>query len=255
MLKTMKSKVVAVAAAFVLVSGASVAFGASDAGAKLKEWYDAQFGQATVNMEADATAYIDGQKDGLEAEFETLKDNSAKKINDTAVMKTRVASSGIAKDLKGHLGAIGTEKDKIERLMNNQFDRFKDEAETEIFNAGTALSVKASNEMEIYTVEVGNEALESVETDIKNVTNAALDQLGQAIEDAKSDLQSQLDALESATSEDIIGLIDTRIGEVRIWVTMMTNFAVQEQEELITAKATELENAAKQAMQDLVDGI
>ena len=53
MLKTLKGKVIAGVAAVLIVAGGTAAFGASNAGAKLKAWYDGQFGIAKAAVEDD----------------------------------------------------------------------------------------------------------------------------------------------------------------------------------------------------------
>jgi len=174
-------------------------------------------------------------------------------------------NSEIAENIIQKLMEMGVEQKDIQtryfNIYQQQEPRLNEEEEpttnyvVENTVAVIVRDLDALGEVLSTMVSEGANTIHGITFDIED-RGAAVEEARQlAIEDAKSDLQSQLDALESATSEDIIGLIDTRIGEVRIWVTMMTNFAVQEQEELITAKATELENAAKQAMQDLVDGI
>ena len=95
MLKTMKSKVVAVAAAFVLVSGASVAFGASNAGANLKAWFDAQLGKTVEDTETNYVGYMEGQMDGLGEELEDLKLVASNRIAAYGDSKTANAKTNI----------------------------------------------------------------------------------------------------------------------------------------------------------------
>ena len=64
-----------------------------------------------------------------------------------------------------------------------------------------------------------------------------------------------MDEKANATIAELKVDVDKAVWGTSYWINGMTNFMVQEQEELITTKAKELENAAKKAMQDLVDGI
>ena len=251
----MKSKVVAVAAAFVLVSGASIAFGASDAGSKLKEWYDAQFGQASANIETTTDEYFDNHKAAWDIEFNGMKEVATTKINNSRDTQTSKASTNIGKKLGEHRDAIDNKRAEIERNMNRQFSIIKDEAVEMIRITGNEMSAIAETEMYRHAGVEGGAALESVNTELTATTNQAISDLEEAIENAKATLQEQLNNNQTKSIEEINGLIDKKVDDVRIWATFMTNFAVQQQTDLIEAKAKELEEAAKKAMQDLVDGI
>ena len=237
MIKTVKGKVIAGTIAVTLLSGAGVAFGASGAGENLKAWFETQFGIAKNDMETEVTDYANEKKEALNAEFNELKTGATTKINTTEGTARSSANSNIEQELNEHLESIDTKKVELERYMNNQFSRILKDAEQRIFDAGTEASRKALN------------------TELSNTTNKAVTDLRTAIENAKSGLQSKLDEKSSDTTDEIKVLIDDRVEEVSVWVTMMTNFMVQEREDLIIARALELENTAIVEMQSLVDGI
>ncbi|TQR21677.1 hypothetical protein [Psychrobacillus vulpis] len=255
MIKTVKGKIIAGTLVITLASGAGVAFGASGAGENLKAWFDTQFNGAKADMENEITEYANGKKEDLKTEFNELKVGATTKINSSEETARTTANTNIDKELSQHLQSINTKKVEIEGYMNKQFEDIIVDAEQRIFDAGTEAARKASENMASHTDEVGQAAQTKLNTELTSTTDQALSDLRTAIENAKSSLQTQLDNQASSTTDEIKKLIDTRIGEVRVWVTMMTNFMVQEQEELIADRAQELEDAAKTAMQDLVDGI
>jgi len=253
MLKTVKGKVIAGTVAVTLFAGAGAAFGASDAGAKLQTWFNKQFNLATSGIESDANTYYDGLEEGLMEEYGVLKTGATTKINDKEFASRTNANTKIDSELQGHIDSIGTKKASLEGYMNVELANLLEDAEDYIFAEGTALSNRASADMEAHTDGKGSEALITLNTELTNTTNQAVSDLRQAIDNAKTDLQSQLNTKADATTDEIKGLIDTRIGEVRTWVTFMTNYAIQEQEDLINAKALELENAAKVQLKNIVD--
>ncbi|MEK3979780.1 hypothetical protein MKY37_12000 [Psychrobacillus sp. FSL K6-2836] len=255
MLKTVKGKVIAGTVAVTLFAGAGVAFGASDAGTNLQTWFKSQFTTAKADMKSDVQIYANEQKEVLKAEFNTLKQGATNDINGSKESSSLTAITNIDNELDKHIGSIDTKKVEIEGYMTSQFATILENAEDKIYDAGTEYSKKASDKMYEHTGEVGSAALETLNTELTKKKDEALEELRVAIETAKSELQTQLNDQTYDTTEEIKDLIDTRVGEVRIWVTFMTDFAIQEQEEAIDTKALELENAAKTAMQGLIDGI
>ena len=255
MLKTVKGKVIAGTVAVTLFAGAGAAFGASDAGAKLQTWFNKQFNLATSGVEADANSYYDGLESGLLQDYGVLKTGATTKINDTKDDARDDADENIDDALLEHITSINTKKASLEGYMNVEFANLLVNAEEFIYNEGTKLANRASADMESHTTQVGTTALGTLKDELATSTNNAAEQLRLAIANAKGSLQDDLDAHASDTTAEIKKLIDTRIGEVRGHVTRMTDFMVQEQEDLIVAKALELENAAKASLQGIVDGI
>lgn len=255
MLKTVKGKVIAGTVAVTLFAGAGAAFGASDAGTKIQTWFNTQFNLATSGVEADANSYYDGLEGGLVGEYGVLKTGATTTINNTKDTARDSADENIDEALQKHITSINTKKANLEGYMNVEFANLLDDAEEIIYDKGTELANRASADMEPHTKTVGTAALGTLNTELATSTSDAIDELRTAIDNAKESLQDDLDEHASATTDEIKALIDTRIEEVRGHVTRMTNFMVQEQEDAINDKALELENAAKTAMQDLVEGI
>ena len=255
MLKTMKSKVVAVAAAFVLVSGASVAFGASDAGSKLKAWFDAQLGQAVEDAETEYVGYMEGKMDDLGEELEDLKFDASNRIVAYGDSKTANAKTNIEGSAVEHVNSINGKKEELEGYINGAFDKIKNESGKVIRDRQNEFAAYADQEMGAHTNDRGIEALEFVNSELEATTNKALTDIEEAIRLAKEDLKNRMDEKADATIAELKVAVDTAVWGTSYWITGMTNYMVQEQEALIETKAQELEAAAKQAMQELVDGI
>lgn len=255
MLKTVKGKVIAGTVAVTLFAGAGAAFGASDAGAKLQTWFNTQFNLATSGVDADANSYYDGKEKVFLEEYGVLKAGATTKINTTKDTARDGADEKIDKALQEHITEINTKKASLEGYMNVEFANLLKKSEDTIYKKGTAISNRASADMEPHTQEVGTAALETLNTELASSTSEAVEELRIAIKNAKDSLQDDLDEHASATTVEMKKLIDTRIAEVSGHVTRMTNFMVQEQEDLIKDRAKELETAAKSEMQGLVDGI
>lgn len=255
MLKTVKGKVIAGTIAVTLFAGAGVAFGASDAGTKLQNWFTTQFNFAKSSVESDTNSYFDDSEESLLQEYGVLKTGATTKINGTKDTASDDADENIDEALQEHITSINAKKTSLEGYMNVEFANLLKNAEKIIFDKGTKLSNRASEDMEQHTDAVGTTALQTLNKELADSTTNAVEELRLAIETAKGSLQDDLDEHASATTAGMKILIDKRIDEVRGHITRMTNHMVQEQEDLIIAKAMELEEFAKTAMQDLVDGI
>lgn len=255
MLKTIKGKVIAGVAAVVLISGATAAFGATDAGEKLKEWFETQFGIAKTTIEDDTDAYFTEGYDGLNDQLGGLKSNATTSINNSADNATKDSKANIGKAANEHIGSITSKRAELEGYMDSEFAKLVEAADAKILNAQNEFARYADKEMASHTDTAGVAARDFVNAELKTATTQALSDIQAAIDAAKADLQALLDQKSTATTDEIKGLIDTSVAGTSAWITFMTNFMVQEQEELIEAAALALEKDAKQQMQDLVDGI
>lgn len=255
MLKTIKGKVIAGVAAVVLISGATAAFGATDSGGKLKEWFEAQFGIAKAEVEGDTDAYFSEGYDGLNDQLEGLKSDATSKINNSADKSTRDSKANIGKAANEHIGSITSKRAELEGYMDSEFAKLVEAADARILKTRNSFSRYADKEMGSHTGTAGVAARDFVDAELKTATTQALSDIQAAIDAAKADLQALLDQKATATTDEIKGLIDTSVAGTSYWITSMTNYMVQEQEELIEAAAGALEKDAKQQMQDLVDGI
>jgi len=255
MIKTVKGKVIAGTLAFGLVAGGGVAFGASDAGGNLKAWYDGQFGSTSQAGINEVATYAGSKAGGLATEYEGLKSAATTSINTTGETATAVGTENINQQSAEHIAAINQQKATIEGYMAGQFEELSNLATGLINKAGAAGLQAATSDLTSHTGAKGGAALTAVTTELNGVKGDALTQLTSAIGTAKSDLQAQLATEKASTVTEIKGLIDAKIIELRGEITTIKNNLVKAQQDLITAKASELEKAAKREMQSVVDGI
>ena len=252
----MKSKVIAVITAFVFVSGASVAFGASDAGAKLKDWYDKQFGITKANVEVQATDHLNSGFDGLGNKYDTLVTEGTDDLTNTGAEQAKESTGNIEKTAGEHIDSIKSKQIEIEKYMNSQFQQLKANAETGIKDAeDNFLKSKSTGHMRNLLNKAATDARAKLESDIKDTTAIALDDITEAINAAKIELQAQLDKKESATTDEIKTLIDNKVADLLESFIVFQESHVAGHKTIIEQTATKLENSAKNEMQDLVDGI
>ena len=255
MLKTVKGKVIAGTVAVTLFAGAGAAFGASNAGANLKAWYDGQFSNASGQIEEAVASNVEGRINGLVTEYNGLKTGATNSINDTKTEESTTKSKNISDEAQAHIDNINAEKAHIDTYLAGQFDSLRGFANGLINHAGTAALNYANNDLTAHTGTKGTAALGALETDLNTTTTQAKDDLHTAIDNAKNSLQAQLDAEETATTAEIIALIDAKINYLRTEITAKRDALVVVQQGLIKTKAGELEAAAKKSLQDIVDGI
>ena len=190
-----------------------------------------------------------------EIELEDLKIDASNRIAAYGDSKTANAKTNIEGSAGEHVDSINGKKEELEGYINGAFDKIKNESGKVIRDRQNQFSAYADREMGAHTTAEGIEALEFVKTELDAATNKALTDIEEAIRAAKADLKKRMDEKANATIAELKVDVDKAVWGTSYWINGMTNFMVQEQEELITTKAKELENAAKKAMQDLVDGI
>ncbi|MDF2067309.1 hypothetical protein [Bacillus sp. Cr_A10] len=253
MIKTVKGKVVAGTVAVTLFAGAGVAFGASDAGTKLKAWYDGQFNSASSQIEANVASNVNGRINGLVTEYNGLKKGATDSINQTKNSESADKKQKISKEAQDHIDAIKEEQEHIESYLSGQFDQLRGFANGLINQAGTSAINYANNDLTVHTGAKGTEAIGTLTTDLEGAKATAVNDLNDAINAAKTDLQNKLSAETTQTTDEIIALIDAKIIELRGIITAKRDALVVVQQGLITAKAVELEGLAKSELQGIVD--
>ncbi|MGE7769319.1 hypothetical protein ACQKMK_02140 [Viridibacillus arvi] len=255
MFNTVKSKVIAGSAAVVLFSGAGVAFGASDAGTKLKTWYDTQFGQTSAKVETDYQGYQTDKFTGFNKEVDNLKADATNKITGVAASKTSDTTKNIDKQKNEHITAINKEKANIQGYIDFQFLALQTKANIKIAAAAKDTEEKAKAELLKHTDAAGLNARDKMRTDLDAATATAVNDLQTAINNAKTDLQSQLDTTSSKTIKELKDLIDKRIRELSTELTKTTNKYLALQYQFIESEARALEDIAKQQLDAVVNGI
>ena len=253
--KTVKGKVLVGATAVALFAGTGVAFGASDAGTRLGNWFEVQLGLSTDQALTDVNGYIEEQKPGLVNAYNEKKEAGGEKITNLGETSTETINSKIDKTTKEHTEAITKKKAELTSYATKEFNDLLDQEKTRLHNLTNQVAATAQADINEFTGEKGREALEELENKIGEKSAQAKVELETAINNAKSDLDNLLNEKETSTVEELKKVVDNHIADLRIWTTNMINFAVQEQTDLIEAKAKELETAAMEDLQEIVEGI
>lgn len=255
MLKTMKSKVAAGTVAVLLVGGGGVAFGASDAGTKLANWYNKQFLNTSGELAVETGTYGKKAAEDAWAEYNTLKAGAGQDILDAGTASGDAASSEIEKAAGEHVDALKTEYEKIAGYMDNQFLLLEKASKFAIENTGKAAQKQALEDLKKHSDAKGKVALDALNAHLAQTTTTAVGEVEETIAFVKGDLAAKLKENKDASVEEIKGMIDAEVERVRGEVNKKKEELVSAQKATIQAKATELEGAAKQEMQNLVNGI
>ena len=253
MLKTIKAKVIAGVAAVLLVSGASAAFGASDAGTKLRAWFDTQFSPAKVVVENEAKTYLSNEMDGFHNVFNGLITDGTDNIQNTGMSETGKAKVGIETVAGEHIDSIINTQNEIERYMNSEFTRLKSDAETRL-NEATA-EFNNDGYMRRQLNQAATDARNALKLELDNSISDALSDIDNAIKEAKSELLTSLQDKSIATTESIKLEIDKKIAALSKTFSDAQKQIVSVHLVTIENLAKKMENDAKEAMQALVDGI
>lgn len=255
MLKTVKGKVIAGTVAFGLLSGVGVAFGATDAGAQLKTWYDGQFGKSSDRIATEIANYGEGKIDGLVAEYNGLKTDATTQISTRGHEVTDTTNKGIDKRAAEHIDAVKEQKAHIESYLAGQFTDLKNFTATLINESGKKALEYANEDLTKNANAAGSEANKKMVEDVDAVRKNAIQDLEETINYAKEDLQAQLDKNTELTIEEIKALIDAKISELRTTITKKNNALIKEQDKIITMNAKALLLKAEADLDAIVDGI
>ncbi|MER2261721.1 MAG: hypothetical protein ABS934_06870 [Psychrobacillus sp.] len=255
MIKTVKGKIITGTVAVTLLVGAGSAFGASNAGEMLQNWFNTQFGAATEEFDETVGGYQDDKTLVASTQYGALETKATGKIGESQEDSTASATSKIDKDLQEHKAALEKKKVELTNYANAEFTRIYEIEKENIRQIWLEANRKAERDMEAHTIAEGSAALDTLNAELEAATTAALTELEAAIEASKSGLQATIDNHVDTKTDDLKGKIDKELADFTIWTQMMTNFMIQTQTDAIEAAAKDLETAALTSMQDLVNGI
>ncbi|TFJ94423.1 hypothetical protein [Lentibacillus salicampi] len=254
-LKTVKGKVMAGSVVVVLVSGTSVALASTDAGQALKNWYDQAFGQTVADSTEEAREYGEGKIPGIAEEYAGVKDDASADMDATRADETSSSLHEIDAAKDGHIESVESTKEEILQGMEKEFYDIYMAGWLDIQELGDEAIAFADDDLTQYTEDAGDRAVEQVTTDLTDAKDEAVSELEDAIENAKGELTAGLDTHGEILTGNLTNQIDFEIEEVRTAVDDIVSELVQEQQAIIASKAQELEDDAKQALDDVVTGI
>lgn len=254
-LKSMKGKLVAGAVVVVLVSGTGVALAGTDAGQALQNWYDQAFGETVDGANQEAREYGESQIPGLVDEYDGVKEDASADIDAARADETSNSIDEITAAKDDHIGSVEGTKEEIMKGMDQEFYDVFMAGWMEIQRLGDEAIAYADSDLTQYTGDEGEAAVEQVTTDLTAAKGEAVSELEDAIENAKSELSTELDHRGENLTDNLTTRIDFQIIDVRNAVDEIVTELVQEQQNVIASTAQELEDDAKQALDDVVAGI
>lgn len=254
-LGTLKGKILAVLVAVGLVSGAGIVFAATGAGEQLQIWYASLFNQTVDNIEADVEAYSEGKLADLTAEYEELKATAGVDIDLSRELATGNSLEEIIQAKLAHIEEIDAEQQEILANIGYEFYNVFLDGYMEITRNTNKGLEYATNDLGIYTAELGNEAIGQMTNDITAVKDNAVADLENAIRQAQETLGAELETQEEITTRNLMNQVNWAVDDLRKNVVEVLDGLVTEQEAVIIAKAKELENEAKAALDEVVSGI
>lgn len=254
-LGTLKGKVAAGVTAAVVVSGATVAYANTDAGDTLKQWYDGMFMTSVDNIEAEVDAYQESQMPGVIEEYENLKSEASVNIDLTRTNETGEALEEIVAEKLTHLESLDEAQQQIIAEMGLQFYNVMLDGYFEIDRLSNEGLEYATGDLTEYTGELGQAAVDQLTTELTEAKDGAVTELEDAVRQAQEALAQELDSYEEITANNLKNHVDWAIEDLREAVTGLLDGLVEEQQTIITAKAQELEDEAKAAMDDVISNM
>lgn len=254
-LKTIKSKVIAWAVAVVVISGSSVVYANTESGEWLKNWYNGMFNQTVESIDQDVDAYTEAQMPGVMEEYEALKSEAAIDIDLTRELETGKSLEEIVTTKLDHIESLDAEEQEILANIGLEFYNVFLDGYFEIERLESEGLSYATNDLTAYTTDVGEDAVTQLTDDLTTAKNNAVSELEEAIRQAQERLAQELENQEEITTRNLMNQVDWAIEDLRVAVTELLNTLVAEQEAIIVAKAQELEDEAKAAMDEVISSM
>jgi hypothetical protein len=252
---SMKKKLVVGVAAFGLVSGAGVAFAASDAGTQLQNWYNGQFDSATQQSASDFAGYATNEGKKVIVEGNTMLNATKGDIRTAATNEVTRANGAINTALGEHKNALDTQGNSIEAGMQGQFNTFVNNSITATNATIGVAAGQARNYVEGQINSQGTASKQKVTDEVGANRTAAVAELEQKIKDTKKDLQDLLDQKETAATASLKKNLDDRIKELRVLFTQLMDGLEHVKKQAIITEGSAIETLAKSDMDTLVNGI
>ena len=252
MKNTVKRKVIVGTVVVGLLSTTGVAFGATDAGAGIKSWYDAQFRKASVEVAATTGKHTVEKFVEFGEETKKLKQGATSDINSTRDTATSNATDSIEKEKQGYIDSVNNKKVEIQNNIDKQFRQIEEKANSALkFTSKIAYEV-AEADLTRYTGKEGQAALDYLNLEIDKTTNNALSEIEREITNTKVHLQGLLNDKSGATIDSINKTVDAEIARILGLITTKTEQLVATHQEAINQKAGELEAASKLKLEERV---
>ncbi|MUV36361.1 hypothetical protein JNUCC1_00163 [Lentibacillus sp. JNUCC-1] len=255
MLGTVKGKLIAGTLAVGVISGSGFALANTDAGENLKNWYEGVFNDRVAAAEEEADAYAESKEQEFEGYYADRKDHQGGIVDRHRNKQTNNAIDGIAAAKQSHLEDLGATKQEIMGQMEVEFYDAFVAGTAEIVARGDAAEQWVKDDLEAFGIEQESRMLEQVTNDLTAAKEEAVTDLEEAIEAAKQEVSAEVEA----RGENLEGNFRTQINHQLTRIENKTNEILQrlqeEQKTIISEHAADLEQEAKNALDDVVSGI
>ncbi|MGM0838950.1 MAG: hypothetical protein ACQEV7_22665 [Bacillota bacterium] len=253
---TWRKKLVAGTVAIGLVSGVGMTFASASAGSSLKQWYDGLFNDTKSSILADTQESANVAFENWAANTEQLKIGAGQKIDKTMETELTRVGAEIMSTKDEHLASLDAEKIQLLDNMNYQvYQNIFLEGYFAIQNQGDSAMDAVRGNFSDFTTATGQAAVNELTVELTNAKDSAVTELEDAIEQAKSELSAQLAMEEEVSRYNLESQITFKINDLREALTAIINGLVREQQNIITAKALELEAEAKASLDEVIGDI
>lgn len=254
-LKTGKGKVVAILTAILLVSTAGVAFASSNAGDMLKDWYNDAFNITTADALDEAEAYEDEAAADFEEHYTDRKDQKADQIDRKRDGTTDGSIENINEAKEGHMDDLDIAKEEILEGMGLDFYNVYMDAWLGIQDRAAEAENLINQDMDAFATEEGQAAIGQLTEDLHQAKDDAVTELEDAIKEAQEELSAEIDERGDNLEDNLNGIVDHEIEMLKRTVTDTLYDLTKEQEALIVEAAADLEDEAKEAMDDVFENM
>src|SRR5699024_3813212 len=224
-------------------------------GEALKSWYDGMFDQAVEESLDEVEEYGEGKASELEDDLQEAMDDAQASILNTRDSETESSMSEIERAKQAHLKSLIEEKGELLGYMEQEvFDVYMDNW-LEIQALAAEGAAHAEEELTDHTGEKGEEALQHVTDELTLASDNAVQDLEDAIEQAKQEIEAELDTNQESFTDNVKKEIGLSVEAPQETITSVKEDLVEEQQEIIVAHAAELEEDAKNSLDEVVNGI
>ncbi|TYS62490.1 hypothetical protein FZC76_21225 [Sutcliffiella horikoshii] len=253
---TWQKKLVAGTVAVGLISGVGMTFASASEGSPLRQWYNELFSNTQQSILTDNEAAATEAFENWAANTEQLKVGAGFEINETMEAELTRVGTEIMSTKDEHIASLGEEKAELLADMNYQvYQHIFLEGYMAIQNQGDVAMGTVEESFQNFTNETGQAAVNEMTQELTSAKDSAVTELEEAIAHAKEELSAQLAMEEQVSRNNLERQITYKLTDLRDALTSIINELVSEQQNIITAKALELEEEAKASLDEVMESI
>lgn len=252
---TLKSKIMAGVLCATLVGGAGTAFAGTDAAANLQQWYNGKLTPSLTAVWTDTNTYLNSLMGGLNNWFTTTKTTTVGNVATAGTNEIARANGAIGEAKQAYIDAINGKLTDIKNGMPAQYDAKVTQYNRNIDGYATTAYNYANGQITTALNTQGTNSVAAVNTEVGATRDQAIADLTVAINNAKTELEGLIAQEQLAATSEVKAYLDAKIVEKKAAIETATAALEAAKKQAITDKGTEIENAAKEALDALVAGI